>query len=506
MMKIKNILTKKRIIYGVIVAAILVAVYFIFFNKKNQQETLVVHPSDFLQQVSASGKITARENLNLSFEQSGQVSGVYVKIGDTVKPGQLLANQNTSQLDAQLAEMRAGLNLQKAKLNQLLAGSSQEDIVVAKTVLLNAHQAMVNTLQDGYTKANDAVFNKTDQMFFNPQGANPKVIFFTTNSQLKSNIELKRLLLADMFKAWQASLISLDSQDDLAPFIVQVKENINQVKTFVDKLSIIVNDPNSCVWSDSGTCISISSAWKTDISTAATNLNASLGLVISDEGDLKNAQSQLELAKAPARDSDIAVYQAQIEQADAQAQNVLAQLQKRKIYSPIDGIVTAVPVKIGSVFSANETAVSLISNHNFQVESYVPEVNISLVKVGQKAKVELDSYVDTFFDADVASIDPAETIKDGVSSYRVVLEFGKDDQRIKSGMTGTIIVTTLLKSNVISVPQKVVTVNNDGTKFVKIKQGESIIEREVEIGSLSSLGNIEIVSGLSDGDTVIVNQ
>ena len=82
-MKIKNILTKKRIIYGVIVAAILVAVYFIFFNKKNQQETLVVHPSDFLQQVSASGKITARENLNLSFEQSGQVSGVYVKIGDT---------------------------------------------------------------------------------------------------------------------------------------------------------------------------------------------------------------------------------------------------------------------------------------------------------------------------------------------------------------------------------------------------------------------------------------
>lgn len=40
---------------------------------------------------------------------------------------------------------------------------------------------------------------------------------------------------------------------------------------------------------------------------------------------------------------------------------------------------------------------------------------------------------------------------------------------------------------------------------MQVKAGEKISEREVFLGSVSSLGQSEVVSGLSDGDTVILN-
>jgi len=113
--------------------------------------------------------------------------------------------------------------------------------------------------------------------------------------------------------------------------------------------------------------------------------------------------------------------------------------------------------------------------------------------------------------ASVVSINPAETIKDGISTYKVTLEFIDGDQRFKSGMTGNVIITTEKKSDVISVPQRIIITKTGGysdpsgqKKFVKVKEGGTIIEREVEIGSVSSSGNTEIIFGLNDGDVVIL--
>jgi HlyD family secretion protein len=154
--------------------------------------------------------------------------------------------------------------------------------------------------------------------------------------------------------------------------------------------------------------------------------------------------------------------------------------------------------------STADIAVSVISANNFQVESYIPEINISFIKVGDPADTTLDAYgSEVIFPAKVVTIDPAETIKDGVSTYRVVLEFNANDDRIKSGMTGNTVITTAKKQNVISVPQGMVTIK-DGKKTVSVKKGDSIVEVTVETGSVSSSGNIEILSGLADGDVVII--
>jgi len=70
-------------------------------------------------------------------------------------------------------------------------------------------------------------------------------------------------------------------------------------------------------------------------------------------------------------------------------------------------------------------------------------------------------------------------------------------------MTANILIITDEKTNVIAVPQGIV-IERDGQKFVSVKEGDTIVDRAVQTGSVSSLGTIEIVSGLTDGDVVLL--
>ena len=126
--------------------------------------------------------------------------------------------------------------------------------------------------------------------------------------------------------------------------------------------------------------------------------------------------------------------------------------------------------------------------------------------MGDPANVTLDAYgPDVIFSSKVVSIDPAETIRDGVSTYKTILQFNDNDERVKPGMTANIVVTTEKKEDVVSVPQGAV-ISRDGKKYLKIQEGKNIFEREVQTGIVSSLGDIEIISGLSEGEVVVTSK
>ncbi len=521
-----SLFRKKIFIYGaVIIVGIGTAGFVLFKNQGLKVETLVVHSGDFMQQVSVSGKVVATESLDLSFEQGGRVANVGVQVGDKVVAGQLLASQDIAQLDAQLAEMHAGIDVQKAKLDQLRAGASPEDITISETAVANTEVAVANakqaidntkqdftnTLQDAYTKSDDAVRGKADQLFSNPRSTSPKLnpLFIED----RTSIERERLLIESILRAWAESLNGASVGGDIGSAEISTEKNLEQVKSFLDTLAFGVN----ALTLNSDTSQTTLDKWKTDISTARANINTAISSLSAAKGDLttreanlktaqgnlKTAQDQLTLKKTPARSPDIALYEAQIRQAEAGAANVMAQLGKKQIRSPINGVVTVVNSKIGSNTASNEVVISLISTDTLQIESYVPEKNIPLISIGDESMVTLDAYGDAAFAAKVISIDPAETIRDGVSTYRTKLQFLDRDARIKSGMTASVLITTEKKSHTIAVPQGIVA-TKDGNKFVKVKEGDAIIDRNIKTGSVSSLGQIEIISGLKDGDVVIL--
>ena len=97
----------------------------------------------------------------------------------------------------------------------------------------------------------------------------------------------------------------------------------------------------------------------------------------------------------------------------------------------------------------------------------------------------------------VVFIDPAETIMDGVSNVSCQTQFTKrysnqiwnDSKRSHYFRK---------KPNVIVVPQKAVTSKN-GKKTITLLVNGQNIEQEITTGSVSSYGEIEITSGLSEG-------
>ncbi len=134
----------------------------------------------------------------------------------------------------------------------------------------------------------------------------------------------------------------------------------------------------------------------------------------------------------------------------------------------------------------------------------MPEIDVAQVKVGMEADVTLDAYgKDVIFPMIVTSINPAESIVEGVAVYKVVLQFVKADDRVKSGLTADIIIKVDHHDDVLAVPQRAVITKN-GARYVKVLSVESTVDKPVGTGLRGSDGNIEIISGLTEGDQVLV--
>ena len=146
----------------------------------------------------------------------------------------------------------------------------------------------------------------------------------------------------------------------------------------------------------------------------------------------------------------------------------------------------------------------MISDAAFEIEAYIAEADISKALVGSTAKIDLDAYgSQEIFEAVLVFVDPAETVIDGVSTYRALLHFKEQDARILSGMTANIEIVTGEAKGVLSIPQRAV-FDRDGKTLVKVSSAGKIIEKEVSTGLKGFDGYVEIKGGLEEGEEVVV--
>ena len=167
-------------------------------------------------------------------------------------------------------------------------------------------------------------------------------------------------------------------------------------------------------------------------------------------------------------------------------------------------MVNKIDKKIGEIVSSNSPIVSMISDAEFEIEAYIAEADISRVIVNSTAKITLDAYgSDESFEAELVFVDPAETVIDGVSTYRALLHFVKLDERIRSGMTADIEIITGEIKNVLAVPQRAL-FDKDSKTLVKVFANGKIVEKEVVAGLKGFDGYVEIKEGLQEGEQVVV--
>ena len=103
----------------------------------------------------------------------------------------------------------------------------------------------------------------------------------------------------------------------------------------------------------------------------------------------------------------------------------------------------------------------------------------------------------------VTAIDLSETEVEGVSTYKTTLQFTETDSRILSGMTANIDLVSETRLGVLSIPQSAVT-SKAGKRTVMVRNTAGKTEtRDVRTGSRDNAGNIEVLEGVVEGETII---
>ena len=538
----KWLLNKKKFLFAIIPIAIIILIVATRGGSSVTYDTVTAERQPLLEQkISATGRIKAVDEVDLAFEKSGRVGDVLVSVGDTVEKGQPLvtlesaeavaevaqANAAVESAKAMLDQYQASLLNQEAKLAELKAGTRPEEITLyeskvtnANASLLSAKEGMIDAMQDAYTRSEDAVRNKSDDMINSPKSQSPDLKFTTTNASLRSEILTLRIDLEGTLTAWKADLNALTSASDLDPAIAETKSDLDEVKLFLEKLAIAL----SGALTSSTVSETTLDTWKTTISTARTSINTAIQShtsakekLTSAETALEIAQNELTLKQASSTPEQIDAQEAAVEQAKANvvsqqaqiavsesaAQAAEARYAKNILRAPFSGVVTKQDAKVGAIVAPNQTIASVISQGNFEIEALIVEADIAGLEVGDKATLTLDAYGDdVVFDAVVTKIDPAAELVEGVANYNTTLQLTGGDEKLKAGMTADLDIVTDEKENVIAIPQRAV-IFKDNKKIVRILDGDTVREVEVETGIRGEKGLIEIVSGVEEGDTVI---
>lgn len=180
-----------------------------------------------------------------------------------------------------------------------------------------------------------------------------------------------------------------------------------------------------------------------------------------------------------------------------------AQLKENMIYSPLDGSVSMLDMRVGEVVTLGKVVVRVAQSGDLIIEARVPESDIIKITIGMSSKITFDAFrSDEIFDAAVIEIDPASTVVQDVVSYKVKFRMEKADSRLKEGMTANIDIETAKRENVLMVPSRVLV--KEGSKtFAEVKQADGTFTKiEVVTGLEGDDGTIEIKSGLKEGNEI----
>lgn len=145
-------------ILGIVTIAALIAAFFVAKNRKNNSakevELQTVATRTIIQTVTASGKIYPEEEIKISSDVSGEIIDLYVKEGDVVKKGQLLARIKPESYQAVVEQSAAQLDNTKAQLS-----TSKARIAQAKAIISQA-EAQFETAKAAYTRAQELFTKK----------------------------------------------------------------------------------------------------------------------------------------------------------------------------------------------------------------------------------------------------------------------------------------------------------------------------------------------------------
>ncbi|HYH49575.1 MAG TPA: biotin/lipoyl-binding protein [Acidimicrobiia bacterium] len=233
----------------------------------------------------------------------------------------------------------------------------------------------------------------------------------------------------------------------------------------------------------------------------------------------------------PKNNAEVAAAQSDADAKQAVLEDFQRQLDETTLVSPAEGTVAVIGGRVGeevpgggsnrggfdasalsrppnaqapgSVSTRAGGFVTLTDLGTNEVRARFSEADTAKIRAGMPAKVEFES-LGQQLTARVVRIDPIETVVANVVTYTVTLLLDKKLEELKPGMTGNVDVIIAQKQNVLRLPVTAINPRN-GRATVQVvgPDGETLETREVTTG-LKGDDDVEITSGLNEGDRVVV--
>ena len=359
--------------------------------------------------LKGSGTIEVQQ-ISLGPEVPGRVVEVLADEGQKVVADQVLFRLDDTLLKAQRTQAEAAVNTARAQRDQLVAGARPEQLQAAQASIgsaqatLSGAQADLNRLLSGAT--NDQI--KAAQAQLQTAQAQAKITQDTYNALTNAHDTLKSMGRGGA---------------GVGKMIEQIRPQFESANAQVAAAQATLNK----LWSGP----------------TSPEIRSAQARVAAAQGQLQSAQAQYELlAIGPSREQ-IATADAAVAQAEEALRTYDVQADKLVVRAPQDGLVMVRNVEVGEVVGPGATVFVLGQLDPLQLTVYLPEDSYGQVKLGQTARVTVDSYQGVAFSATVVHIaDQAEFTPRNVQTvegrrttvYAVKLDVPNPDAKLKPGM------------------------------------------------------------------------
>lgn len=488
----------------------------------NQPKVATVTRGDIIVKVVDSGTLDAVKVVELRSRASGRLSTLLKDEGDSVRLGELIAIIDPQETELRVRQdaanlrgaqsgvmrqsvdiaqrritVRAALNQAKARLAQLEMEMKSQPVLTS-TAISQAQSALASAQQ-----TRDQLARSTHP--------NLRTATETAKREAEANFEN-----AQRDYSRQQELVQKGYVAERA--VENSKLTLDLAKARLDSATA-----NAARVEDQ---IRLETARSTeDVHKAEADLRRARANGIQDgvkREEYRSALAEVSKAEAAMRDVESMGYgkaqsQATVDQLGSVLSDSQRQLRETKIFSPINGVITKKLVQEGELvaalsgFSAGTAIVRIEDRNALMVKLSINEIDVAKLRLGMKAKVEVDAFPDLPLEGIVKKIAPASInltsttpSADNVVKYTVEIWLERPDRQLRSGMSAKCTLEVLRHDKVLTLPLEYVGKDEKGS-FIELepaKAGAKAERKYVKVGA-SSGAVIEIVSGVAEGVKVV---
>lgn len=449
----------KRVIALLIIATIAVAGFFGFRYFQSQKSASVLSnlqttkaaKGSLTATVGATGTVRPNQTGIITWQTSGRVDSVKVKVGDQVKLGDMLAVLDPTSLSA----------------NIILA---QNDLVTAQNALEN--------LRESKTAQAQAQVNlvKAQTVYTKTLNANLGLVTYTNSTEIRNaqqSFDLAQALVSQLHAIYDG----LPGTPETNPEKAKARFDLRMAQAKRDaaeyKLNLYGGDPSQSEIDKS---------------------NADLALA---KAQLEDAQRAWDKVKNGPSDDDLASAQARVDAAQAT-------LALGYISAPFSGTVTDVNIKPGDLVKPGMNAFQMDDLSALYVDTQVSEVDINRIKPSQPVSMTFDAILGNSYKGVVTEVARVGNTVQGVVEFAVTIQLIDQDENVKPGMTAAVNVVVEQLQDVLLVPNRAVRVQ-DGQRVVFVLRDNALAPVRLTLGSSSDTSSQVISGDLKEGDEIVLN-